>query len=165
MIEDARVSVLLTKRGVAPGLERNVARAVWLDREWEEVAKRKAENPTSDVTGQNLAYVIYTSGSTGRPKGVMTAHHSICNRLEWGQRVHSLSESDSMLESTSLSLEVSVLEIFEPRMAGARSVVPRPGGTRDPGYLVKVMAEHKVTVAHFVPALLRVLLDESGIDE
>ena len=164
IIEDARVSVLLTKRGVVPELERNVAKAVWLDEEWEEVAKQKAENPASKVRAQNLAYVIYTSGSTGQPKGVMIAHQGICNRLQWGQQAHPLAESDSVLQATSFSFDVSVLEIFAPLVAGARLVIARPGGTRDPGYLVKLMAEHKITVANFVPSLLRVLLDEPGID-
>ncbi len=165
IIEDARVSVLLTKRGVAPELELNVAKAVWLDGEWEEMAMQKAENPASKVNVQNLAYVIYTSGSTGRPKGVMIAHYDICNRLQWGQQAHPLAESDSVLQATSFSFDVSVLEIFTPLVAGARLVIARPGGTREPGYLVKLMAEQKVTVAHFVPSLLRVLLDEPGIDE
>ena len=165
IIEDARVSVLITKRGVVPELEQSVAKAVWLDNELEEMAKQKAENPASGVRAQNLAYVIYTSGSTGQPKGVMIAHQGICNRLQWGQQVHPLAESDSVLQATSFSFDVSVLEIFAPLVAGARLIITRPGGARDPAYLVKVMAEHKVTVANFVPSLLQVLLDEPGIDE
>ncbi|HYP26767.1 MAG TPA: amino acid adenylation domain-containing protein [Blastocatellia bacterium] len=165
IIEDARVSVLLTKRGVAPELARDGAKVVCLDNEWEEIAKQEAENPAGEVMSQNLAYVIYTSGSTGRPKGVMIEHHGICNRLQCGRQAHPMDESDGMLQATSFSFDVSVLEIFAPLVAGARLVVARPGGTGDPGYLVRLMAEQKVTVAHFVPSLLRVLLDEPGIDE
>ena len=165
IIEDARVSVLLTRRGVVPELERNVGKAVSLDSEWEEVAKRGAENPAGKVMAQNLAYVIYTSGSTGQPKGVMIAHRGICNRLWWGEQAHPLTESDSVLQATSFSFDVSVLEIFEPLVAGARLVVARPGGAQDPAYLVKLMAEQKIAFANFVPSLLKVLLDEPGIDQ
>ncbi|HEX5733821.1 MAG TPA: amino acid adenylation domain-containing protein [Blastocatellia bacterium] len=165
IIEDARVSVLITKRGVVPELGQSVAKAVWLDNELEEMAKHKAENPASRVRAQNLAYVIYTSGSTGQPKGVMIAHQGICNRLQWGQQVHPLVESDCILQSTSFSFDVSVLEIIEPLVAGARLIITRPGGARDPAYLVKVIAEQKITVANFVPSMLQALLDESGIEE
>lgn len=165
IIEDAGVSVLLTERGLLQGFEHHVVKVVWLDSECEAIAKQKADNPASKVRAENLAYVIYTSGSTGQPKGVMIDHHGICNRLQWGQQAHPLTESDSLLQATSLSFDVSVVEVFPPLIAGARLVIARPGGSQDTAYLVKVMAEHKVTVANFVPSLLQVLIEEAGIDE
>jgi amino acid adenylation domain-containing protein len=165
MLSDAHVTVLLTQATLAEDLPSHSATVLCLDRDRDAIAEESAANPASNITSDNLAYVIYTSGSTGQPKGVMIAHHGICNRLQWGQQVHPLTESDSVLQATSFSFDVSVLEIFAPLVAGARLVLSRPGGSQDASYLVKVMAEHKITYVNFVPSLLQVLLDEPGIAE
>ncbi|WP_158642232.1 non-ribosomal peptide synthetase [Actinomadura sp. WAC 06369] len=107
------------------------------------------------------AYVIYTSGSTGAPKGVEVAHASIANRLAWLQAVHGLTPGDRVMQKTPMSFDVSVPEFFGTLLAGARLVVARPGGHRDPAYLAGLIEREGVTVVHFVPPMLRAfLLDE-----
>jgi amino acid adenylation domain-containing protein len=108
----------------------------------------------------NLAYLIYTSGSTGRPKGVMISHRAIVNHLLWMLRAFPLSADDAVLFNTSFSFDISILEIFLPLCAGARVVVARPGGEKDPAYLAERIAARGVTVLNTVPSLLNVLLDE-----
>jgi amino acid adenylation domain-containing protein len=114
------------------------------------------------VSPDHLAYVIYTSGSTGRPKGVMNIHGAVCNRLLWMQDVFGLTADDRVLQKTPFSFDVSVWEFFWPLLAGARLVVARPSGHRDPAYLADVIARERITTVHFVPSLLRAWLDEVG---
>ena len=43
-------------------------------------------------------------------------------------------------------------------------VLAAPGGHRDSAYLVKLIREQQITVAHFVPSMLRVFLEEPGVE-
>ncbi|NKR94815.1 amino acid adenylation domain-containing protein [Rhodococcus hoagii] len=112
------------------------------------------------LRGSNTAYVIFTSGSTGRPKGVAVGHGAIVNRLVWMQAEYGLAAADVVLQKTPFTFDVSVWEFFWPLQVGARLVVALPDGHRDPAYLVRVMAERGVTVAHFVPSMLSVFVAE-----
>jgi amino acid adenylation domain-containing protein len=100
------------------------------------------------------AYVIYTSGSTGVPKGVAVPHAGIVNRLAWMQDAFGLAASDRVLQKTPVSFDVSVWELFWPLLHGARLVLARPGGHRDPAYLSALIAADQVTTVHFVPSML-----------
>ncbi|HTG34125.1 MAG TPA: amino acid adenylation domain-containing protein [Thermoanaerobaculia bacterium] len=111
----------------------------------------------------NLAYVIYTSGSTGRPKGVMSTHRGIVNRIAWMQRAYGLTPADRVLQKTPVSFDVSVWELFWPLAVGARLVLARPAGHRDPAYLMRRIEEQEVTTLHFVPSMLQVFLAQPGL--
>jgi len=106
----------------------------------------------------HLAYVIYTSGSTGRPKGVMNAHRGIVNRLHGMQQAYVLTPDDVVLQKTPFGFDVSVWEFFWPLMAGARLVLARPEGHKDPAYLGELIRASGVTTLHFVPSMLQVFL-------
>ena len=67
------------------------------------------------------AYVIYTSGSTGRPKGVVVEHRSVVRLLRWARAEFPRAELARVLASTSLSFDVSVLEMFAPLVCGGRA--------------------------------------------
>src|SRR5215204_3888950 len=75
------------------------------------------------------------------------------------QSTFPLDADDVVLQKTPATFDVSVWELFWPLIAGARMVLARPGGHRDPGYLADVIAAHGVTTLHFVPSMLRVFLD------
>ncbi|MEV0031787.1 amino acid adenylation domain-containing protein [Nocardia sp. NPDC050793] len=110
----------------------------------------------------DIAYVIFTSGSTGRPKGVAVSHAAIVNRLAWMQHEYPLDVDDVVLQKTPATFDVSVWEFFWPLQVGARLVVAKPDGHRDPMYLAQVIAEQGVTTAHFVPSMLSVFVSTLG---
>ncbi|MBV4477677.1 non-ribosomal peptide synthetase, partial [Pseudomonas botevensis] len=128
-----------------------------LDRaDWHELP---ADNPqVPGLTAAHLAYVIYTSGSTGQPKGVANEHGAVVNRLLWMQDAYPLTAEDAVLQKTPFSFDVSVWEFFWPLMTGARLVVARPGGHKEPTYLSDVIAAERITTLHFVPSMLDVFL-------
>ncbi len=119
-----------------------------------------AIDPLPVVGADNLAYVIYTSGSTGTPKGVANTHRGIGNRLLWMQQTYRLTADDVVLQKTPSSFDVSVWEFFWPLISGARLVLARPDGHRDPAYLADLVARERVTTMHFVPSMLRAFLDQ-----
>src|SRR4029077_12585397 len=106
---------------------------------------------------------IYTSGSTGRPKGAVNSHRAIVNRLLWMIEAYGFDAADRILQKTPFSFDVSVWEFFAPLLVGARLVVARPDGHRDPAYLVDLIAREGVTTLHFVPSMLQVFLEEPAL--
>ncbi|MGW0328268.1 non-ribosomal peptide synthase/polyketide synthase [Nocardia sp. NPDC003183] len=120
------------------------------------------------LTRDNAAYLIFTSGSTGTPKGVVVSHAAIVNRLVWMQDAYRLTPDDAVLQKTPATFDVSVWEFFWPLQIGARLVLARPDGHRDPAYLIRLITDERITVAHFVPSMLSVfvaVLDSAHADE
>ncbi|WP_225828325.1 non-ribosomal peptide synthetase [Streptomyces naphthomycinicus] len=156
MLSDAGTELVLTS-GSPDGLPGGVP---VLRVDVDEPAEPEAPAPEVPVAPGQLAYLIYTSGSTGTPKCVMLTHRGICNRLLWMQEAHGLTADDAVLQKTPFTFDVSVWEFFWPLMTGARLVVARPGGHRDPGYLTEVIRRESVTTAHFVPSMLRIFLSD-----
>ncbi|QTR02768.1 AMP-binding protein, partial [Saccharothrix algeriensis] len=109
------------------------------------------------------AYVIHTSGSTGRPKGVVVSHGAIDNRLRWMQADCPLTSADRVLHKTPIGFDVSVWELFWPLRVGATLVLAPPGAHRDPALLASTMDRQHVTVAHFVPSMLRLFLADPAV--
>ncbi|MDA0209676.1 MAG: non-ribosomal peptide synthetase [Cyanobacteria bacterium FC1] len=107
---------------------------------------------------------MYTSGSTGQPKGAMNLHRGVVNRLLWMQEAYQLHSDDRILQKTPFSFDVSVWEFFWPLITGARLIVAQPGGHQDSHYLVNLIQSQQITTLHFVPSMLQVFLQETGVE-
>lgn len=151
MLRDANPPVVLAQAHLLDRLPEGTGGVFCLDRDWPLLRSESTENLPSTVGGKNLAYAIYTSGSTGKPKGVPNVHEGIVNRLLWMQDKYKLTGKDRVLQKTPFSFDVSVWEFFWALMTGASLVLARPGGHRDPAYLVNLIAEQGITTLHFVP--------------
>ncbi len=145
MIEDAGIELLLTQ-----DLPRSDG--------------ERAEDLGVPLCPENPAYVIYTSGSTGQPKGVVVSHRALGNRLQYA-RTGDVRAEDAFLQKTTISFDVSLLEIFAPLVIGGRTVLARPGGQQDPEYLLRLIREERVTYTSFPPSLLYVLFEQEGFTE
>ena len=164
MAEDAKAAVLLTQSHLAPLVEAHDGPVVSLDAEWASIETESDVAPSVETTPDALAYVIYTSGSTGRPKGAMNAHRGVVNRLLWMQDEYGLDATDAVLQKTPFSFDVSVWEFFWPLMTGARLVLARPDGHKDPAYLADLISREGITTLHFVPSMLQAFLEEPGLE-
>ena len=163
MLSDAAPKVLLTQARLRESLPSSGAEVIALDAQWDEVARHPAGNldpRTLGLGSHHLAYIIYTSGSTGMPKGAMNEHRGVVNRLQWMQDQYQLSSEDRVLQKTPFSFDVSVWEFFWTPMTGARLIVARPEGHKDPHYLKQLIEETGVTTLHFVPSMLQTFLDQ-----
>jgi len=123
MIEDAKVSVVLTQQSLTPSLPPHRAHTVRIDEDWTEVRQESAEDFASGVAPYNLAYVIYTSGSTGHPKGVMVEHRNVLNFFGGMDVRLGSAPNATWLAVTSLSFDISVLEIFWTLARGFKVVI------------------------------------------
>jgi len=75
------------------------------------------------VRPEDLAYVIYTSGSTGQPKGVQVTHGNIANFLQGMDREIAHAPGDTLLAVTTVSFDISVLELFWTLANGMKVVI------------------------------------------
>jgi amino acid adenylation domain-containing protein len=167
MLADAAPGLVLTQARLQSVLPRSPAAVVALDSDWGEIGSHPSGNLAPQVLGlgsAHLAYVIYTSGSTGRPKGAMNEHRAVVNRLVWMQDRYRLGQCDRVLQKTPFSFDVSVWEFFWTLMSGARLIVARPEGHRDPAYLRDLIEATGVTTLHFVPSMLRAFLAQCPQD-
>lgn len=90
---------------------------------------RIASNATPiDMTPHGLAYVIFTSGSTGYPKGVMVTHRNLANFFCAMDQQFDLQIGDQFLALTSVSFDISILELLWPlTKGGIVTLVPELG--------------------------------------
>jgi len=107
-----------------------------------------------NISPHPLFNIIYTSGSTGTPKGVQVKASGIENRLAWMQDQYPIDHSDTVLQKTPYSFDVSVWELFWPLIAGAKLVYAKPDGHKDPYYLKTLIDYAAISTLHFVPSML-----------
>ncbi|WP_372340003.1 amino acid adenylation domain-containing protein [Pseudomonas sp. Leaf58] len=163
MFEDSGIALLLTQSHLREALPIPSGLRS-LDLDTERLDGYSDANPNIDVAPLNLAYVIYTSGSTGRPKGAGNSHQALVNRLWWMQKAYGLDASDSVLQKTPFSFDVSVWEFFWPLMTGARLVVAQPGAHRDPQLLVETINHYGISTLHFVPSMLQAFMTHEAVE-
>ncbi|MFD9789949.1 amino acid adenylation domain-containing protein [Streptomyces sp. NPDC059070] len=164
MIEDSGARLVLGQRHLTGAGLSGAHEVLYLDRAGriEGGGSGRAVAGACAATARSLAYVIYTSGSTGRPKGVMVEHRAAVNRIEWMQNTYPLDVDDAVLQKTPFSFDVSVWEFVWPLLNGARLVVAEPEGHKDPDYLVSLIRRTGVTTLHFVPSMLRLMVENDG---
>jgi amino acid adenylation domain-containing protein len=166
MLNDSGAAMILTHEDVLSEdseIDGSGRKIIRLDKEWEKIAQESSERHFCEVSPAQAAYMIYTSGSTGRPKGAIVSHRAICNHVLWLQREFGINDEDRMLQRTPVSFDASVLEFYSTLITGGQLVMVRPGGHRDPGYLLDALQKYDVTMLHLIPSMLRLLVEESGL--
>ena len=130
VLGDAKASIVLTQDPLTKGWTFDGSRVVRLDSDWGEIAKENGNSPEEVVTGEDLAYVLYTSGSTGQPKGVEIPHRAVVNLLQAMLLRPGLKKSDTFAAITTLSFDISGLELYLPLCTGAKlAIVSRETGS------------------------------------
>lgn len=128
MVEDSGAPLILTDRAHAGGFARDGARLVVLDEPEDEPRSAGDHGGLDGATASpdDLAYVIYTSGSTGRPKGVMVTHANVLNFFAGMDAVVPHAEGGRWLAVTSLSFDISVVELLWTLARGFTVVLHPP---------------------------------------
>lgn len=164
MIKDSSASVIITQGSLKSRLPATGSKILVIEDEENELSKLNSGNLNLNVPVDDLAYVIYTSGSTGVPKGVMIEHKSLSNHMLWMKDAFGFKNSDSVLQKTPFSFDASVWEFYLPLMTGGKLIITKPEGHLDAGYLIETILKNDVSVIQFVPTMLRLLIDEDGIE-
>jgi natural product biosynthesis luciferase-like monooxygenase protein len=129
IIGDAGIQMMLTQFRWLAQLSEFPIQQVLIDQEYGQTAS----DPQIIVHPDDLAYVIYTSGSTGKPKGVMVRHGNVSNFFAGMSReIGGYKKGDSLLAVTTISFDISVLELFWT-LANGFKVVIAPTQSRHTG--------------------------------
>ncbi|WP_434462311.1 amino acid adenylation domain-containing protein [Serratia plymuthica] len=119
IVKDSQLSCLITQAD-APELAA-ATRIEWP--EYRELLREEHQNPPQASFGNDVAYVIYTSGSTGKPKGTLILQKNLTNFLVGMDEAVGCRQEDRLLALTSISFDISILEIFWPLSRGANVVL------------------------------------------
>ncbi|NAZ38093.1 MupA/Atu3671 family FMN-dependent luciferase-like monooxygenase, partial [Rubellimicrobium sp. CFH 75288] len=118
-LADSEAGIVLTHSALAPRLPAHGARLLLADTVPD--AAPEAPAPEAPLDPDAPAYLIYTSGSTGRPKGVVVTHRNLANFLAGMDAA--LGPPGPWLAVTSLSFDISILELFWTLSRGAHVVL------------------------------------------
>ena len=111
------------------------------------------------VKSDDIAYLIYTSGSTGLPKGVRVSHGNLSNFLNDMKQRFVLTKEDVFLAVTTVSFDISLLEILLPLLSGAVLVLASEACSSNPEELEKLIIQEKCTIMQATPATWGMLFD------
>jgi polyketide synthase PksJ len=159
MIEDSGAKVLISQSSLGNKLlHLNQKPVVLIDKDKKLISRHSKEKPELSIDNQALAYVIYTSGSTGKPKGVKVHHQAVVNFLSSMIKKPGITGDDRLLGVTTLSFDISVLELLLPLSAGAELVIAGIDDIIDGNRLSDLLTKNDITIMQATPATWTLLL-------
>ncbi|MBP6749572.1 MAG: amino acid adenylation domain-containing protein, partial [Xanthomonadaceae bacterium] len=115
--------------------------------------------PSRSTPDTLLAYILFTSGSTGRPKGVCVPHRAVVNFLLSMADEPGLDANDVFCAVTTISFDISVLELLLPLSVGACIALVDRRTAADGEALAATIERFGATAMQATPATWRMLLD------
>eukprot|EP00118_Oscarella_pearsei_P012405 m.91355 g.91355 ORF g.91355 m.91355 type:complete len:2668 (+) comp36682_c2_seq2:389-8392(+) len=103
----------------------------------------------------DLCYIQYTSGSTGQPKAVEVTRDNVASLASW---LRAVVRGDRWLFHTSLSFDISVVEIIGSLCQGSCLVIPRAKAATDLVYLADIISNRQVNVLCLIPHMWKQFL-------
>ena len=158
MMDDCGAQLLLTQERLAATMPQTFCELLYPDRDWPQIARYSEENLEVPTDPENLAYVIYTSGSTGRPKGVMVRHGNLANFGVGMDDCLAPPQLGTWLAVTSLSFDISVLELLWTLSRGFRVVIQASGVAGEVEPVLEQILRHEVTHFQCTPSMAGLLL-------
>jgi amino acid adenylation domain-containing protein len=158
ILEDSRATLLLTSTAFRAQIP-DGGRVTCLENIENEIRSQPAHAPALDCSPDDTAYVIFTSGSTGRPKGVEISQGAFENFIFSMAKQPGFTRDDCILALTTVSFDISGLELFLPLSTGGRLVMASADQARSPRHLQRLSVEHGVNVMQATPATWQMLFD------
>ena len=158
MIEDAGLSVLLTRAALEERLPAGGVRVVRIDADAAEIAAQSTDALPCATGPESTAYIMFTSGSTGRPKGIEIPHRGVV-RLVRGADYHDFAADDVFLQVATVSFDAATFEIWGALLNGALLAI-YPPETPSPEGVAAEVARHGVTAAFLTTGLFHLVVEE-----
>lgn len=126
------------------------------------IASHAAEDPGVRPSPDDVAAVLFSSGTTGNPKGVEVTHAGILLHCRLWRETFGYAEDARQLNvlptfhvsglvNAVWMLELGAEAVFQPEF--------------DPRQFLRAVAEHRITDAFAVPAMLRALVGSAHMDD
>lgn len=153
MLEDARISVLLTREDLLGELPIGGRTVLCFDRDAALLREQPDDELECTFELNQRAYVIYTSGSTGRPKGVQVSHGNLLNLIYWHRRAYEVTANDRATQVTSPAFDATGWELWPYLTVGASVYFPDEEVRVSPHLLQRWLLENEITIT-FLPTVL-----------
>ncbi|MET9469982.1 amino acid adenylation domain-containing protein [Streptomyces sp. NPDC006544] len=160
ILEDASVGFLLTDEHLGTPFSGPEIRLVHVD------SRGAVDLPVGTMgkqdfrpTVDDVAYVVHTSGTTGNPKGVEVPHRALTNVLMHFGAEFGLGTGDTVAGVTTVSFDISILELLLPLVRGARLALLPRSVAADGAELREALTAYEVSFMQATPMTWRLLLD------
>jgi amino acid adenylation domain-containing protein len=158
MLEDTQAGFLITEEKYSSRFDTK-ARVILMEDILRQAPQYSTAAPEIDIYMDDVVYVLFTSGSTGKPKGAQITQRGLMNFLVEMQREPGLEEYDRVLALTTISFDISGLELYLPLITGAEIILTDAQTSKDTRLLMEIVKEQGVTVMQATPATWRMMLE------
>ena len=158
MAQDAGLRTVLINTQTDPGLVSS-----WQQDNFNLQVLKSSQSSSDDRTDEwiydlnGIAYIIYTSGSTGKPKGVMISHSNLVSFIEGIKQAYQFKSIDKFLALTSISFDISILELYLPLTLGAQVFLLSSDDAQDPATISHTLEAEEITVMQATPVTWNML--------
>ena len=159
ILGDARAPLVITEDAVLALLPPFDGEALCMEVLRSELQAASTANLERVLDPDALAYVLHTSGSTGKPKGVEITQRNLVNFLFSMRKEPGIKPGDTLLAVTTLSFDISGLELYLPLISGARVVIATREQAIEATELLQLMEHWNVNVLQATPATWLMLLE------
>lgn len=158
MLEDTGADFLITAEKYE-GRFQTKGRVILMEDLLRQAPQYSTAPPEIDVNMDDVVYVLFTSGSTGKPKGAQITQRGLVNFLVAMQIKPGLNEHDRVLALTTISFDISGLELYLPLITGAEIILTDAQTSKDTRLLMEIVKKQRVTVMQATPATWRMMLE------
>lgn len=162
MLDDAGTKYTIINQKYAENFRTNSVQVIIEDLAMENYLP--IQKDTLRTRQDDLAYILYTSGSTGKPKGVMITQKNLLNFLLSMQELFSPDPATRLLSVTTISFDISGLEIFLPLISGSTLVLADAETVKDGGLLADSLLNKRINLMQATPSTYKLMM-EAGWDE
>ncbi|MGD1714037.1 amino acid adenylation domain-containing protein [Dapis sp. BLCC M172] len=160
MVNDAGIQYILSTTKLTSEISPLNVEVIELDKLLnEQLATLPTESPEVTFLPEAPVYLIYTSGSTGNPKGVTIPHSALVNFLLSMQISPGIKASDRLLAVTTISFDISGLELYLPLITGASIRLLTRQEARNGKILNQLTESGEITIMQATPTTWQMMLN------
>lgn len=167
ILADADPRILIVDRALddllTPAARSTAGLEVLGDDEWAAaVDNAAATDPGLAISPEDVVFILYTSGTTGVPKGAQLTNHNMAHSAWISGSAYGFSAASTNLVAMPLFHVGGMGYGLSAFFHGGHTVLRRDA---EPVAVVRDIAEHRVTHAFFVPAVIQTILAVEGIEQ
>ena len=152
-LRDAAVKIVLIKAGEPDWMAHTVETVLPVDSVQTNGDSFPSSNPPRLAIPENACCVIYKSWAEEEPKGVVIEHKSVLNAVNTLIETFSLGEGTRILQFSSPSSDISIIEIFEGLLSGGSLYLGSQDAVAAGEPLLQFLKEHAIHVATMPPSV------------